>query len=178
MKNFKELVEDSSSSKMNTEESQLWQKIKSFKLDDVNASFSFVDRLRRENGWSYEFALRAVLEYKKFMFLICVTPHPLTPSNEVDQVWHLHLLYTESYWEDFCDKTLNQKIHHGPTKGGGEERDKFTDWYQKTKEVYREKFHINPPEDLWPSSEIRFSELNFRRVNLHRNWVIPKFFIR
>ena len=109
---------------------------------------------------------------------MCISDHALTPSDQVDQVWHLHLLYTRSYWIEFCKNTLGQEIHHGPSKGGKSEKEKFGDWYSKTKELYSKTFDKKPPEDIWPTSKVRFSELNFRRVNLHRNWIIPKFIKR
>jgi hypothetical protein len=161
---------------MTTEEEKLWIKIESFELDDPNASMTFTERLSRENGWDLSFALRCTEEYKKFIFLTCIASHPLTPSDQVDQVWHLHLLYTESYWTDFCQHTLGRPIHHGPTKGGKQEQDKFTDWYAKTKALYQHKFHKEPPEDIWPPSKIRFGEINFLRINLDRHWIIKKIF--
>ena len=151
---------------MTEEQKALWQKVKAFELDDPAADFSFSDRLARENGWSLEYSLRAIAEYKKFMFLLCISGHPLTPSDQVDQVWHLHLIYTQSYWVDFCRDTLGRDIHHGPTKGGAAESDKFTDWYTKTKEVYSDVFEDSPPIDIWPESQTRFSQINFRRVNI------------
>ena len=161
---------------MTKEQKQLWLKIKSFELDDSAASLSFSDRLARENGWTMEYSLHAIEEYKKFIFLLLIAQHPLTPSDQVDQVWHLHLLYTESYWVDFCEHTLGRKIHHGPTKGGEKEQSKYTDWYEKTKEVYRSTFNYDAPNDFWPSSEDRFSDLHFQRVNINQNWIIKKFF--
>lgn len=159
---------------MNSEEARLWDKIKKFSLDDPGSKFSFTNRLSRENAWSLEFSLRVVFEYKRFMFLINIADHPLTPSDQVDQVWHLHLIYTESYWVDFCQNTMNRNIHHGPTKGGGAEREKYVNWYEKTKELYQLKFNEAPPEDIWPPDAIRFGEINFTRVNTHRNWIIKK----
>ncbi|QYJ69538.1 hypothetical protein K1I41_10660 [Flavobacterium litorale] len=159
---------------MNAEQRVLWDKISVFEIDDPTSEFTFTDRLVRENGWTYEFAVRAVFEYKKFMFLICISNHPLTPSDQVDQVWHLHLLYTQSYWFEFCKHTLKREIHHGPTKGGKQEGDKFTNWYEKTKQAYINSFGYTPPEDIWPSSKIRFSEINFLRVNMHRYWILKK----
>lgn len=159
---------------MNVNQLKLWNQIKSFELDDPDSSLSFTDRLARENGWTIEFSIRAILEYKKFIFLLTISNHPLTPSDQVDQVWHLHLLYTQSYWEDFCENLLNRKIHHGPTKGGAKENEKFTNWYEKTKNLYLETFKKQPPTDIWPTSEIRFSEIEFERVNLKRNWIIKK----
>ncbi len=156
------------------EERELWEKIQSFELDDPTSSLTFSGRLARENGWKLEFALLAIEEYKKFMFLLCVSDHPLTPSDQVDQVWHLHLLYTESYWNEFCGEILKRPIHHGPTKGGKSEGDKFINYYEKTLEQYRHVFSTEPPADIWPSSEIRFGDIHFERVNLNKNWVIKK----
>jgi hypothetical protein len=161
---------------MTFKESELWNKIEAFELDDPDSSLTFSERLARENGWSLEYTLRSIEEYKRFMFLISIADHPLTPSDQVDQVWHLHLLYTYSYWIEFCQNTLGKQIHHGPTKGGKHEQEKFTDWYAKTKDLYKELFSTDPPEDIWPSSKIRFSEINFQRVNLDKNWVIKNIF--
>ena len=160
---------------MKTVDISLWNKIRNFELDDIDSDFTFSNRLARENDWSTEYSLRCIEEYKRFIFLICKTSHPLTPSDQVDQVWHLHLLYTQSYWEDFCGNTLDKQIHHGPTKGGSEEKSKYKDWYAETKNVYLESFKEKPPADIWPKSEIRFGEIQFSRVNRHRNWIIPKF---
>lgn len=157
------------------EQKTLWSKIEAFQLDDFESAFTFTDRLCRENGWTYQYAVRVIHEYKKFIFLICVAEHPLTPSDQVDQVWHLHLLYTKSYWTDFCQNTLSKEIHHGPTKGGLSEKEKFNDWYSKTIALYSNIFNNQAPIDIWPTTKVRFGELNFRRVNLHRNWIIPKF---
>ncbi|MCB9263264.1 MAG: hypothetical protein H6607_12895 [Flavobacteriales bacterium] len=152
----------------------LWQKINRFEIDDPDSAFSFTDRLARENGWSLTYAIRAVTEYKKFMFLICIAPHPLTPSDEVDQVWHLHLIYTQSYWVDFCEKTIERTIHHGPTKGGNSEKAKYADLYAKTLEFYKEIFDTEPPKDIWPQTDVRFRSINFTRINRHKYWLLPK----
>lgn len=110
------------------------------------------------------------------MFLLCIANHPLTPSDQVDQVWHLHLLYTRSYWNNFCRDVLKKEIHHEPTKGGKTEGNKFSDWYDLTKELYQKTFNIKPPEDLWPPTEIRFKDVNFQRINLSIYWTFKKFF--
>lgn len=161
---------------MNPTQQQLWEKILAFELNDPQAPFPFVQRLALENGWNLHFALHAILEYKRFMYLCCVSPSPMTPSDEVDQVWHLHLIYTRSYWQDFCRDTLGRDIHHGPTKGGKLEDDKYQDYYAQTLMLYTEHFTESPPPDLWPPASVRFAPLNFRRVNLSHYWLIPKIF--
>lgn len=159
---------------MNEQEKKLWELIQKFELDDPSSSFMFSDRLARENDWKVAYALRAIQEYKKFMFLLCIAPHSLTPSDQIDQVWHLHLLYTQSYWIDFCKDTLGREIHHGPTRGR-EERGTFTNQYQACLDLYADKFGQEPPKDIWPAEEDRFTSIHFSRVNRDTHWVIPKF---
>ena len=93
------------------------------------------------------FALDVIEEYKKFLYLMAVSDHPVTPSIEVDQVWHLHLIYTCQYWNDFA-KHMPFEPHHGPTKGGSQESEKFTEWYSKTLESYKNVFGMNPPVNI------------------------------
>ena len=174
MSKFRKFARLTSTYSMTPSEQILWQRIKRFEIDDPSSEFTFTDRLARENGWSLGYAIRAVYEYKKFIFLVCTTAHPLTPSDAVDQVWHLHLLYTDSYWIEWCRRTLERDIKHGPTKGGKAEKEKFHDCYALTQQRYRALFETEPPPDIWPSSAVRFGEINFVRVNTHRHWIIPK----
>ena len=92
----------------------------------------------------------------------------------MDQAWHLHLTYTKSYWIDFCKNTLEKEIHHNPTKGGKSEASKFDDFYSQTKEDYKAIFKVEPPIEIWPSNENRFSDIDFKRININRNWIIKK----
>jgi hypothetical protein len=152
----------------------LFDRIHAFMFDDPDAAYPFAARLARENGWSRSFADRAIEEYKRFMFLAVVAGHPVTPSDQVDQVWHLHLLYTRSYWDRFCGEVLGRPVDHGPTKGGKQEGSKFEQWYERTLASYRSVFG-EPPTDLWPPPEIRFGEdLCYVRVNTARNHVISR----
>jgi hypothetical protein len=158
---------------MTEEQNKLWNKIQNLEIDDIDSSFTFTDRLARENDWSIEYSLRAILEYKKFIFLITISDFPQTPSDQIDQVWHLHLLYTESYWIELCKNTINKNIHHGPTKGS-EERTLFKEQYIKTLEFYESIFKEKPPKDIWIDVEIRFKEIHFTRINRKKYWIIPK----
>ena len=156
------------------EEKLLWEKISNFKIDDENSNFKFSERLARENNWSIDYSKKVIDEYKKFIFLCCVTKTGVTPSDQVDQAWHLHLTYTKSYWNDLCKNTLEKEIHHNPTKGGNSEAIKFDDFYSKTKEDYQTLFKSEPPIEIWPSNHNRFSDIDFKRINTKRNWIIKK----
>ncbi len=146
-----------------------------FEIGPQDISLTFQDRLARDNGWSEAFTTRVIAEYKRFVFLAKFAGHPVTPSDQVDQAWHLHLVYTESYWKELCGEILSMELHHGPTKGGKSEGDKFRDWYGKTLESYNKFFGAPPPRDIWPGIEDRFRNVtSFRRLNLADSFVIPK----
>ncbi|MEZ6016229.1 MAG: hypothetical protein R3F49_14005 [Planctomycetota bacterium] len=156
----------------------LWSRLQRFEFDAPGASLSFSKRLARDNGWSHAFALRVIEEYRRFLYLCCAAGHPVTPSDEVDQAWHLHLCYTRSYWEDLCSETLGRPVHHGPTRGGRSEGAKFEDWYERTRASYRAHFGAEPPLDLWPSNAVRFGSQRFERVDRAQQLVIPRRAVR
>lgn len=127
----------------------LWEKVERFELDEPGASKTFTDRLMLEQNWSRGFANKAIAEYKRFMVMCVVLPEGASPSYVVDQVWHLHLTYTKSYWVDFCRNTLGKDVHHIPSKGGKDEEYRHIKWYQDTLRHYEALFGIRPPQDVW-----------------------------
>lgn len=155
-------------------ESALLARIEAYRFDEGEAALPFADRLARENGWSKAYAGRVIEEYRRFMFLTAAAGHPVTPSDQVDQAWHLHLQYSRSYWEDFCRGVLQRAVHHQPTLGGPDESRKFVQLYERTLASYR-RYYGEPPADIWPAPAIRFGDdLHHARVNLTRNVVISR----
>lgn len=133
-------------------QTELWENIQTFAFDDPASGFPFSKKLQKENNWSSDFTSQAIEEYRKFIFLCCVLPNGASPSETVDQVWHLHLTYTTNYWISFCKNTLHKDIHHYPSKGGNTEQQKHKDWYRHTLEQYKLVFGTEPPESIWPSA--------------------------
>ena len=152
----------------------LWHKISVFVLDDPHASLPFSRRLARDNGWSHAFALRAIGEYRRFVYLACTAGHVVTPSEDVDAVWHLHLTYTKSYWHELCDKTLGQKIHHNPTSGGAQEGEKYHTFYSRTLMSYEQSFGQPPPADIWPDGQSRFAAKRLKLIDTNTHWAVPR----
>ncbi|MGL4884690.1 MAG: DUF2207 domain-containing protein, partial [Waterburya sp.] len=160
---------------MNSEQKQLFIKINNFSFNKENIDLSFSQRLARENDWDIEYTNRVIEEYRKFIFLAVVSGHIVTPSEAVDQVWHLHLTYTHSYWNEFCPNVLGKPLHHQPTEGGDSEQEKYDDLYSQTLKSYQKFFGNLPPQDIWSSPENRFGkDLSFKRINTEENWIIPK----
>ncbi|BCU77119.1 hypothetical protein [Luteolibacter sp. LG18] len=161
---------------MQKEHSPLWSRLEAFGLDEPDASLPFTARLAREQGWTHAETARVVREYKRFLFLAAVAGHPVSPSEPVDHAWHLHLLYTRSYWQRLCREVLGFDLHHEPTQGGHDERVKFHDWYSRTLESYRFHFDEDPPADLWPAPGAKKSGSSGARwFEPARFWLVPKF---
>lgn len=145
---------------------ELYAKIMSLEIDEENIDFTFSDRLSRENKWKKSYSRRCVDEYKRFIYLSSISNNCLTPSDQVDQVWHLHLTYTKFYWINLCRNILNTELHHGPTKGGEIEIKKYKEQYQDTLNIYKKEFNELPPNDIWPGLEKRFKNADkFIRLN-------------
>lgn len=152
----------------------IWAKLEGFQFDEDDAVFGFEARLAKENGWSREFASRVIQEYRRFLLLAMCAGHPVTPSDEVDQAWHLHLVYTRSYWERLCRDVLGRPLHHEPTKGGVDEGEKFHAQYERTLASYRRLFGEEPPADVWPDVRTCFKPKRHERVDVLRHWTLPK----
>ncbi|MEM1297147.1 MAG: hypothetical protein AAGH89_17405, partial [Verrucomicrobiota bacterium] len=161
---------------MTASESVLWERIEAFSMDEPGSHpvLDFRARLARENGWTLAFAERAILEYKRFVFLAMTADQMVTPSEEVDEVWHLHLVYTESYWTRLCGEVLKRPLHHHPTEGGLAEGSKFRDCYERTLARYERAFGEKPPQDCWPSVDERFVPRQITKVDLNRKWLLPR----
>jgi hypothetical protein len=157
---------------------ELLVRLESFEIDQPGARLPFSARLARDQGWDRGFARRVTGEYKRFLWLAMRAGHPVTPSREVDEAWHLHLCYTRSYWDDLCGKVLGKPLHHGPTEGGPAEDAKFADWYGRTLESYRHHFGEEPPADIWPPAARRFAPENRRTVDPREHWIVPKRAVR
>lgn len=127
---------------------ELWEQLKAFQFDEEGAEYAYSHRLSRYNSWSYDFALRVIEEYRKFLFLLKAAGHIVSPSKIVDQAWHLHLIYTHSYWEVLCLRIFKQPMHHYPGNGSSQDQKKFAAIYERTLEDYA-KFFGKPPEDIW-----------------------------
>ncbi len=133
---------------------ELWQKIQAFAFDEPYSNFPFSKKLAKENNWSSGFTKAAIEEYRKFIYLCCISPTGASPSDTVDIVWHLHLTYTQNYWASFCKNTLQKDIHHQPSKGGVGENNKHIDWYKNTLQLYEEVFSYGAPLDIWPKINV------------------------
>lgn len=126
---------------------EMIRRIEAFSIDKPGAPYPFSARLADEQDWQNEFAHRAIKEYLRFICLAAVAGHPVTPSFVVDEVWHTHLIFTRSYWEELGD-IVGRLIHHDPGQGEHGDEAMFARQYGRTLESYRKLFG-EPPADIW-----------------------------
>ena len=152
---------------------ETWRRIESHDFAPAQP-LNFAARLARDVGWAPGHARAAIEEYRRFCFLAVTCPAPVTPSEEVDQVWHLHLTYTRDYWDVWCSTALGAPLHHGPTQGGPAEQARYRAQYAATLAAY-EAFFGPPDAAFWPATHERFrSAARYRIVDADRWFLLPR----
>lgn len=145
---------------------QLWRSLRTYHFDNLvpphlwsriqeafggeNASTqAFADKISRKLGWTNGYALQAIAEYKKFVYLAVVSDFNVTPSKIIDQVWHEHLLFNKAYRE-FCSEVINYTLDHNPELvQTGEGVAIFNKQYFDTIDLYKREFGTDPPAHIW-----------------------------
>jgi hypothetical protein len=126
-------------------------------MDSLRAAFegsdastqAFADKLVRKLHWDRSFAMRAIGEYKKFLYLGAVADFAVTPPRVIDQVWHEHLLFSRGYRE-FCDEILGREFdHHPELLPVDDQTARFKAQYDATLALYQTEFNIEPPSAFW-----------------------------
>ena len=116
---------------------------------------AFASKIARKHGWSSPFALRAINEYRKFVFLGVTGDTIVTPSKVIDTVWHEHLLFTRAYRE-FCQDILQRDFdHHPELLPSDAQTDVYAQQFAATIARYRSEFNVRPPWDIWGTPKFK-----------------------
>lgn len=87
--------------------------------------------------------------YRRFLALNLLYPElTIVPTDEMDEVWHTHILDTAKYDAD-CDMLFGAKLHHFPYLGHRGEADlgRFESASKTTNELIRKHFGAADPGD-------------------------------
>ena len=127
----------------------LWAQIAAASGGDASGSKAFAAKIARKHNWTNGRALKAVFEYKKFIYLGVVSDFVVTPSKIIDVVWHEHLLFTKPYRE-FCDEIIQYSFHHHPELiPMPDQTGQYSAQFLDTLDLYQQEFGVAPPEDIW-----------------------------
>lgn len=127
---------------------ELIHQIEHFEIDPPEAKGAFANRLSQEQNWSPAFTEKVIREYKRFVALAMISEREVTPSKTVDEAWHLHLIFTDSYWNRMT-KILPKPLHHNPGLGAKGDRLKYKEQFRYTLDLYRNTFGFDAPADVW-----------------------------
>ena len=127
----------------------LWEKMTEM-FGGVDASTkAFADKISRKHNCTKRYALNAVQEYKKFIYLAVISDFHVTPSQAIDKVWHEHILFTKAY-RFFCDNIIKYNLNHHPELFPFEEQTaRYHAQYLDTLNLYVKEFGILPTDDVW-----------------------------
>lgn len=82
-------------------------------LEDLDLS-PIRERACAKAGWDEEKALMVEAEYRLFLSLAIHFPGDrISPTPDVDEFWHVHLLDTGAYEAD-CKRVFGRTLHHKP----------------------------------------------------------------
>lgn len=113
-------------------------------------SINFEDIIKKMvdfEGWTLRDANETCFHYRNFLFLKKKYWHkPLTPSNDLDNFWHNHILDTKKYTED-CEAIFGEYLHHNPYFGIDEktDQDDLKKSLKNTLEMYFNEFGFQIP---------------------------------
>ena len=155
---------------------ELWLRLKNYHFDHVvtpalwdhiTAKFgghhpsvrAFANKIARKHKWENKFARKAIIEYKKFVYLGLVSDFHVTPSAIIDVVWHEHLLFSKAYRE-FCADVIQQQFdHHPELLPMADQTGHFNAQYLDTIDLYKTEFAIEPPQDIWGNTKFDQEEI-------------------
>lgn len=110
---------------------------------------AFAVKIAKKHGWANGMALKAIAEYKKFVYLGVTSDFHVTPSKIIDVVWHEHLLFTKAYRE-FCTDVIEYEFDHHPELIPMEDQTgRYNAQYLDTLDLYEAEFGVAPPEAIW-----------------------------
>jgi hypothetical protein len=127
----------------------MWDKITEM-FGAVDASTkAFANKISRKYECSTSYAVKAINEYKKFLYLAVISDFHVTPSQAIDKVWHEHILFTQGY-SIFCKEIIEYNLNHHPELISLQsETERFHAQYLSTIKLYIEEFGKFPPTNIW-----------------------------
>lgn len=118
-------------------------------IEEPGTRRRFEEVLAERNHWPLPLAERVADEYRGFLYLAATAGFEVTPSEAVDQAWHLHLEWPH-YRDVLCGGILGRPLEHRPGTGEPDDELRYRRQYEETLALYERIFDKAPPPDIWP----------------------------
>lgn len=118
-------------------------------IEEPGTGRRFEEVLAERNDWPLPLAERVADEYCGFLYLAATAGFEVTPSEAVDQAWHLHLEWPH-YRQVLCGEILGRPLEHRPGPGSPDDELRYRRQYEETLALYERIFDKAPPRDIWP----------------------------
>jgi hypothetical protein len=119
------------------------------KVEKLQATWQLLkDHLiRRHKVWNIEKIEETLDEYRIFLALAAINV-PAVPCQDVDVVWHAHILHTRQYAKDCEAIKTGWFLHHTPSDGSEVMHRKLENAMKDMLQAY--EFHTGyPPHAMW-----------------------------
>lgn len=88
--------------------------LEQLKALDLSPIGAYLMNPKNGYSWTWQQTVRAINRYKTFLFVSYLYPQVfLVPTQEIDCVWHCHILHTRKYRQD-CIMLFDNFIDHEP----------------------------------------------------------------
>ena len=145
-------------------------------LRGLDLSTIAADLMHPENGygWTERQAVWAIDRYKTFLFISYLYPEVLlVPTQEIDRVWHCHILHTRKYRRD-CEMLFGCFIDHEPEsescdEGSSEDLDAAFAQTQRLLAVFEQYFSSDQLlADRWALNAVEANHRGTEFAERHR----------
>ncbi|MEO0913544.1 MAG: hypothetical protein AAFY59_11225 [Pseudomonadota bacterium] len=135
----------------------LWFRLQGYPLGGLADGYLHSRAFAAETGWKPAYTEAVVEEYRKFLYLACVSDGAAMPPPDVDYLWSLHRERSrETYIEALCVGVLDKLVKH-PGTSGKLSKSAFKRHFSATRKLYQEEFGEAPAPAVW-GGQTRFSK--------------------
>lgn len=130
---------------------------------------------KKQYKWSDSYAQAVLEEYQRFMHIRALD-FGTSPTDPIDQLWHIHILYTENYY-DYCMKKFGKFIHHSPDMSLDQKARQAR--IRKTIKIYSQLYPSILYPEIWNINTELINlnkcsdQLETIKIKIEYTWAIP-----
>jgi len=120
-------------------------------IESIDFSMMWEKMIKRD-GWTADSIGQGIRLYRNYLILRLKYPNEtLPPSEDVDEVWHHHILDTSKYRID-CKAIFGEYLDHYPYFGMDENSnlDDLASAYERTQDLHFQEFGYRIPRIRYP----------------------------